>query len=104
MPLLPGAQPAHPPVRGRQRARPAGRGHLWGFCKGCYYAEVCKAGCSWTSHVTLDKRGNMPWCYHRATQLERRGLRERLVPVEAAAGVPYDFGRLELVVEPWEDA
>ncbi|MEQ1567253.1 MAG: radical SAM protein [Myxococcota bacterium] len=77
---------------------------LWGFCKTCYYAETCKAGCSWTSHVTLGKRGNMPWCYHRASQLKRLGLRERLVPVVAAEGVPYDYGRLELAVEPWEPA
>lgn len=76
---------------------------LWGFCKGCYYADVCKAGCSWTSHVTLGRRGNMPWCYHRATTLKRMGLRERLVKVEDAPGQPYDFGRLELVVEPWVD-
>ena len=75
---------------------------LWGFCKGCYYAETCKAGCSWTSHVTLGRRGNMPWCYHRATQLKRLGLRERLVPVVAAKGDPYDYGRFELALEPWE--
>ena len=46
-------------------------------------------------------RGNMPWCYHRASTLKRMGLRERLVPVAPAPGVPYDFGRLELVLEPW---
>ncbi len=76
---------------------------LWGFCKGCYYAEVCKAGCSWTSHTTLGKRGNMPWCYHRAASLKEAGLRERLVRVEAPEGVPYDFGKFELVEEPWVD-
>lgn len=75
---------------------------LWGFCRTCYYADVCKAGCSWTTHVTLGRRGNMPWCYHRATQLKRLGLRERLVPVERAPGEPYDYGRSELVLEPWE--
>ncbi|MEZ5397956.1 MAG: hypothetical protein R2724_35030 [Bryobacterales bacterium] len=77
---------------------------LWGFCRGCYYAESCKAGCSWTSHVTLGRRGNMPWCYHRASTLKRMGLRERLVPVVRAEGVPYDYGRLELVVAPWAAA
>lgn len=74
---------------------------LWGFCRTCYYADTCRAGCSFTAHCTLGRRGNMPFCYHRATQLKRQGLRERLVPVEAAAGVPYDFGRFELVEEPW---
>lgn len=23
---------------------------LWGFCRDCYYADVCRAGCTWTSH------------------------------------------------------
>jgi radical SAM protein with 4Fe4S-binding SPASM domain len=73
---------------------------LWGFCRTCYYADTCLAGCSWTSHVTLGKRGNMPWCYHRAKTLGKLGLRERLVPVQRAAGVPYDYGRFELVLEP----
>jgi len=76
---------------------------LWGFCKGCYYAETCRAGCSWTAHCTLGRRGNYPFCYHRATQLKRRGIRERLVPVERAPNQPYDFGRFELVEEPWVD-
>jgi radical SAM protein with 4Fe4S-binding SPASM domain len=76
---------------------------LWGFCKGCYYADVCMAGCSWTSHVTLGKRGNMPWCYHRASTLKKSGLRERIRKVVDAAGIPYDYGKFELVVEPWED-
>lgn len=34
---------------------------LWGFCKSCYYADTCRAGCSWTAHVTLGKRGNNPF-------------------------------------------
>lgn len=79
-----------------------GRGteDLWGFCKGCYYADVCKGGCSWTSHTLLGRRGNMPYCHHRALELESQGKRERLVKVENAPGVPFDFGRFELVEEP----
>jgi radical SAM protein with 4Fe4S-binding SPASM domain len=73
---------------------------LWGFCAGCYYAKVCKAGCSWTSHTLLGRRGNMPWCYHRAETLAAQGLQERLVQVERAPGQPFDFGRFELLVEP----
>ncbi len=76
---------------------------LWGFCKTCYYADTCRAGCSWTAHCTLGKRGNYPFCYYRATQLKRRGLRERLVSVEKAPNEPYDFGRFELVEEAWRD-
>lgn len=83
-------------------ARNRTKEELWGFCRTCYYADTCKAGCSWTSHVTLGKRGNMPWCYHRATTMKRLGLRERLVPVVAAPGIPYDFGQMEIVVEPFE--
>ncbi|MBK6517519.1 MAG: radical SAM protein [Polyangiaceae bacterium] len=81
---------------------PRGRanGELWGFCASCHYAEVCGAGCAWTAHTTLGKRGNYPFCYHRAKTLERRGLRERLVHRTRAPHEPYDFGRFELVLEP----
>jgi radical SAM protein with 4Fe4S-binding SPASM domain len=72
---------------------------LWGFCAGCYYASVCRGGCSWTAHTLLGRRGNMPYCYHRAETLAAQGLRERLVQVERAPGVAFDFGRFELVVE-----
>jgi radical SAM protein with 4Fe4S-binding SPASM domain len=72
---------------------------LWGHCATCYYAEHCRGGCSWTSHTLLGKRGNMPYCFHRAEQLAERGLRERIQRVEAAPGQPFDFGRYELVEE-----
>jgi radical SAM protein with 4Fe4S-binding SPASM domain len=74
---------------------------LWGFCKSCYYAETCRGGCSWTSHTLLGRRGNLPLCYHRADTLREQGVRERLVKVEAAPGAPFDFGRYEVVEEPW---
>ena len=74
-------------------------GELWGFCKGCYYAPVCKGGCSWTAHTLLGKRGNMPYCYHRAETLAAAGRRERLQKVQAAPGLPFDFGRFELIEE-----
>jgi len=80
-------------------ARDRGTDELWGYCKGCYYAEECKGGCSWTSHTLLGKRGNMPYCHHRASELARVGKRERLEPVEAAPGLPFDFGRFELLTE-----
>jgi radical SAM protein with 4Fe4S-binding SPASM domain len=76
---------------------------LWGFCGTCDYAEICRAGCSFTAHCTLGRRGNQPFCYHRAETLRGRGLRERLVHREAASGAAYDFGRFELVTEPWAD-
>ncbi|MEZ4250576.1 MAG: radical SAM protein [Polyangiales bacterium] len=73
---------------------------LWGYCGTCYYADVCRAGCSWTGHVLMGRPGNNPYCIHRALDHERRGLRERLVRVEAAPGEPFDHGRFETVVEP----
>lgn len=73
---------------------------LWGFCATCDYAERCRAGCSFTAHCTLGRRGNNPFCDHRARTLARRGVRERLERVEAASGAPYDFGRFRIVEEP----
>ena len=73
---------------------------LWGRCKSCYYADTCRAGCSWTAHTILGRRGNLPLCDHRAERLAAEGLRERLVPAEAPPGKPFDFGRFELVEEP----
>ena len=77
---------------------------LWGFCKTCYYADVCRAGCSWTVHTTLGRRGNNPFCYHRVTELKKRGIRERLEHRAAAPNLPYDHGLFELVEEPWPEA
>jgi len=73
---------------------------LWGYCKDCYYADICRAGCNWTAHVFFGKPGNNPYCHHRALEHDRRGLRERLVQVERAPGTPFDHGRFEIVVEP----
>jgi len=82
-------------------ARERGTDELWGFCKGCMYADTCRGGCSFTAHTTLGRRGNNPFCYHRAATLKKRGRRERLVRVEAAGGEPYDFGRFEIIEEDW---
>jgi nif11-class peptide radical SAM maturase 3 len=79
---------------------PAGTAHLWGFCKTCEFAELCRGGCSWTAHVFFDRRGNNPYCHHRALELARRGLRERVVPKRLAIGKPFDNGVFELVEEP----
>jgi len=72
---------------------------LWGFCKTCYYADVCRAGCSWTVHTTLGRRGNNPFCYYRVTELKKRGIREKLVHKARAPNLPYDHGLFELVEE-----
>jgi radical SAM protein with 4Fe4S-binding SPASM domain len=77
---------------------------LWGYCRGCYYAETCQAGCTWTSHVLFGKPGNNPFCHHRAIELLREGKRERLVKTAPAPGKPFDFATFEIVVEDWPEA
>jgi radical SAM protein with 4Fe4S-binding SPASM domain len=74
-------------------------GGLWGFCGSCYYADVCKAGCTWTTHSLFGRAGNNPYCHHRAMELSKQGLRERIVQIEKAPGTSFDHGRFELVVE-----
>ena len=76
---------------------------LWGHCARCYYRETCLAGCSWTTHVLFGKRGNNPFCHHRALELLREGRRERIVRTEAADGMPFDYGKYEIVEEPWPE-
>ena len=73
---------------------------LWGFCRTCPFAEVCLAGCTFTAHAVLGRPGNNPYCHFRARHLARAGKRERLVPVEAAPGLPFDHGRFEVREEP----
>ena len=80
--------------------RERGTEDLWGYCAGCYYAEICRGGCNWTSHSLLGTRGNNPYCHHRAVDLAAHGLRERVVQVESAPGCSFDHGRFELVLEP----
>jgi Y-X(10)_GDL-associated radical SAM protein len=75
------------------------RDDLWGFCRGCYYAEVCRAGCTWTSHSLLGRPGNNPYCHHRVEELRKQGLRERIRKVEDAAKSSFAVGRFELVLE-----
>ncbi len=76
---------------------------LWGYCRTCYYADECRAGCTWTGFSLFGKPGNNPLCHHRAIEMQRRGLRERLVQVAPAPGQPFDHGRFEIVVEEIED-
>ena len=78
-------------------------GDLRGFCKTCYYADECRAGCNWTTHVLLGYIGDNPYCHHRALELKAKGVRESLRKVEEAPGLPFDHGRFEIVVEPWSD-
>ncbi|GET36135.1 nif11-class peptide radical SAM maturase 3 [Microseira wollei] len=79
---------------------PKGTEHLWGFCKTCEFAELCRGGCSWTAHVFFDRRGNNPYCHHRALTQEKCGIRERVVLQRRADGKPFDNGEFALIEEP----
>ncbi len=72
---------------------------LWGFCRTCYYAQVCKGGCVWTAASLLGRRGNNPYCHHRAIELLTRGKRERLVQVHRATGSVRDTALFEIELE-----
>lgn len=72
---------------------------LWGFCRGCYYADVCRGGCTWLSHSLFGRPGNNPYCHHRALELEARGLRERVVSAAPAPGRSFDHGTFDLLLE-----
>ena len=75
---------------------------LWGLCATCEMAQRCKAGCTWTAHALFGRPGNNPFCHHRALKLQSQGLRERLQLVQSAPGEPFDYGRFELVTEPFD--
>lgn len=73
---------------------------LWGFCRTCYYADVCRGGCTWTADSLFGRPGNNPYCHHRALELEKRGLRERVVKCREAPMESFATGEFELVLEP----
>ncbi|CAM2065456.1 Radical SAM protein [Sulfidibacter corallicola] len=78
----------------------AGTDHLWGHCKSCEFASLCRGGCNWTAHVFFGKRGNNPYCHHRALKRAANGQRERFFLTEAASGLPFDHGIFDMVDEP----
>jgi radical SAM protein with 4Fe4S-binding SPASM domain len=69
---------------------------LWGFCRTCYYADECRAGCTWTSFVFFGRAGNNPYCHHRSLEMQRAGKRETVTRVEMAPGAPFDYAKFEL--------
>lgn len=72
---------------------------LWGYCRTCYYADECRAGCTWTSFVIFGRAGNNPYCHHRALEMQRAGKRERIERRKLAPGVPFDYAEFELIEE-----
>src|SRR5690606_30800204 len=77
---------------------------LWGYCAQCHYADICRGGCTATSEPLLGRPGNNPFCHHRALEMDRMGLRERIELVAAAPGRPFDHGLFRLVREPKDGA
>jgi radical SAM protein with 4Fe4S-binding SPASM domain len=73
---------------------------LWGYCGECYYAEVCRGGCTWTADSLFGRRGNNPYCHHRVLKLAERGIRERVVKAEDAPQRSFATGRFTLIEEP----
>ncbi|MCB9751809.1 MAG: radical SAM protein [Myxococcales bacterium] len=72
---------------------------LWGYCRECYYAETCMAGCTAAAEPVFGRPGNNPFCHHRALMMDRQGLRERLEQVQGAAGGGFDNGLFRLIRE-----
>ena len=72
---------------------------LWGFCRDCYYADVCRGGCTWTSHSLLGRPGNNPYCHYRVLELQKQGLRERIVKRREASPASFGVGEFELIAE-----
>jgi radical SAM protein with 4Fe4S-binding SPASM domain len=73
---------------------------LWGYCRECYYAETCMAGCTAAAEPLLGRPGNNPFCHHRALMMDRQGLRERIEQVRGAAGGGFDNGLFRVIREP----
>ena len=73
---------------------------LWGYCRDCYYAHECRAGCTWTAEVLFGRPGNNPYCHHRALEFARQGKREIVRKIAEAPGMPFDRGQFEVIIEP----
>ena len=73
---------------------------LWGYCGECYYADVCMGGCTAASEPLLGRPGNNPFCYHRALEMDKQGLRERIELVAGAdPHTPFSAGLFRVVRE-----
>ncbi|MBK6918947.1 MAG: radical SAM protein [Deltaproteobacteria bacterium] len=72
---------------------------LWGYCAECYYGPTCMSGCTAATEPLLGRPGNNPFCHHRALEMDRMGLRERVELVAAAPGLPFDNGLFRVVRE-----
>ncbi len=72
---------------------------LWGYCRECYYADLCLAGCTAVSEPLLGRPGNNPYCHHRALELDKLGLRERVELVRPATAEAFASALFRVVRE-----
>ncbi|MEW5511314.1 GDL motif peptide-associated radical SAM/SPASM maturase [Pseudomonas asiatica] len=72
---------------------------LWGYCKTCYYADVCRGGCTWMSHSVLGRPGNNPYCHYRALDLNKKGMREVIKKTRGASELSFSLGEYSVVME-----
>ncbi|MCA9719863.1 MAG: SPASM domain-containing protein, partial [Myxococcales bacterium] len=79
--------------------RDRGEDVLWGYCAECYYRAICMGGCTAVAEPLTGRPGNNPYCHHRALEMDRVGLRERVEQVARAPGVPFDHGLFRVVRE-----
>jgi len=79
--------------------RARGEAELWGYCAECYYASICRGGCTSVSEPLLGRPGNNPMCHHRALEMDRLGLRERIEWVRPSTGEPFDNSLFRLIRE-----
>ena len=56
-----------------------------------------------TAEPLLGRPGNNPYCHHRALELAKRGLRERLELAEAAPDEPFAYAESFLDDPLWID-
>ncbi len=76
------------------------RDDLWGYCGECYYADTCMAGCTAAAEPLMGRPGNNPFCYHRAAEMDRQGLRERIEQVSRSTDAkPFDNGLFRIIRE-----
>src|SRR5690606_40679444 len=77
---------------------------LWGYCRECYYAETCMGGCTAVSEPLLGRPGNNPYCHHRALEMDRQGLQERIEFVSKAPDIAFGTALFRVVRETKDPA
>ena len=72
-----------------------------GFVKVVTMRRPVKEDALWTSHTLLGKRGNMPYCYHRADMLAQQGVYEILQQTQRKKGIYLTMVNLSCINVPY---